>query len=81
MLKPPQIPVSKKNFKLGLLCSFELNAQIDRAKIKQLITFADSVAIGKDNVDLENATPKKYLITLPIPPPKNTHKAAMLLFC
>lgn len=53
------MPVSRKNFKLGLFCSLELKAQTDKAKIKQLIKFADNVAIGKDNVDLENATPKK----------------------
>lgn len=80
MLNPPQIPVNKKNFKLGLLCNLELKAQMDKPKIKQLMILADKVAIGKDNVDLENAIPKKYRITLPIPPPKNTHNAAILLF-
>lgn len=80
VLNPPQMPVTKNNFRLLLASNLLLNAQIESAKIKQLTILEESVAIGKESELFENSSPMIYLITLPIPPPMKTQTAAML-FC
>jgi len=49
------------------------------AKIKQLKTLEDKVAIGRVSVVFEKANPNKYLIRHPKPPPKKTNTAPIFL--
>jgi hypothetical protein len=75
VLKPPQIPVKMNIFKLGFAWILSLNAIKVIAKIRQLKTLEDRVAIGRVSDDFEKAKPNKYLIRHPKPPPKKTNTA------
>ncbi len=59
MLRPPQMPVSKKSFKLFCDKSLSLKSQSEIAKIIQLLRLENKVAKGKVSVVLQNSIPNR----------------------
>lgn len=72
VVNPPQKPTVNESFNAGLISDFSINKKYKKPITKHPIIFTKKVAKGKLTcICFAIFTLIKYLVTAPMPPPKN----------